>query len=205
MSGHLAVGNDVVHLADPAIASHHEWARFVDRVCTDEERLWVRAAADGRRLLWSLFAAKEAAYKAAVKLCGDTVFAPRRFAVDPARARVRHGDLVLFLSLDHGDEWVHAVAGTQLVVPVRAVARRPSLQAESAAARDLARREIAAHFGLPLAALAIDRPADARARDGLGPPRLTCGGRLLPVDVSLSHDGPFVACAAAGQAGPAAS
>ena len=55
------VGNDVVDLGDPSIRASHLSARFVARVCTDVERAALAEAADPKTLLWSFFAAKEAA------------------------------------------------------------------------------------------------------------------------------------------------
>ncbi len=71
------VGNDVVDLTDPAIADHHSRERFVSRVCAPEERARVGTIFD----LWALFAAKEAAYKALVKIGQAPGFAHREIRV----------------------------------------------------------------------------------------------------------------------------
>ena len=62
------VGNDVVDLRDPDIARHHERSRFVARVCTPDEVARVAASDDPHRVLWTLFAAKEAGFKVVAKL-----------------------------------------------------------------------------------------------------------------------------------------
>ncbi|MHB8770731.1 MAG: 4'-phosphopantetheinyl transferase family protein [Syntrophales bacterium] len=58
------MGNDVVDLHDPDNRGKSGDDRFLARVFTAEERGLIARAADPDRLLWSLWAAKEAAYKA---------------------------------------------------------------------------------------------------------------------------------------------
>jgi hypothetical protein len=58
------VGNDVVDLAAPGNIGKSSDARFCGRVFTAEERDWIAGAACPDALLWAIWAAKEAAYKA---------------------------------------------------------------------------------------------------------------------------------------------
>ena len=203
-----AVGNDLVYLADPHISGHHLRRRFVERVCDADERSRLARSGEPRVLLWSLFAAKEAAYKAALKRRPGLVFSPRLFEVDAGMRRVRHGDLEMRLRLKRDPLWVHAVTTCGEGAPgpsLAAVERIPRGRHESDAVRDLACRCAAAHFGLPQRRLAIERPPDPDARDGRAPPRLLLDGRPSGIDISLSHDGPFAAFAALPQEPPASS
>ncbi|MCY3736280.1 MAG: 4'-phosphopantetheinyl transferase superfamily protein [Gemmatimonadaceae bacterium] len=204
-----AVGNDLVYLDDPEIAEHHLRPRFVARVCAPGERRRLAGSGEPKALLWSLWAAKEAAYKAAGKMRPGLVFAPRLYEVDGAMSRVRYRDVVMAVRLAMDPLWVHAVAVCGGGDPGRAVTgvqAIPGGRHQSQAVRDLARRGVAAHFGLQEPRLAIERPRDPGARDGLAPPRLLLDGRPSGIDISLSHDGPFAAFAALPQeAFPAAS
>lgn len=193
-SGELRVGNDVVYRRDPHIAAHHLKRRFVDRVCSAGEAERVRASREPGLLLWSLWAAKEAAYKAVVKLRPGTPFAHRRFAVAESLASVRYEDLQLSLELETNEEWVHAVACTGETAVLSSVERMEDGADQKEAVRALALREVAARFDLPRDRLEIVRPPNAEGRSG--PPQLLIDGRATGVDISLSHDGPFVACAA---------
>ncbi|MBE0557548.1 MAG: 4'-phosphopantetheinyl transferase superfamily protein, partial [Proteobacteria bacterium] len=58
------VGNDVVDLNEPDNRGKSGDDRFLGRVFTAEERELIARAAAPNTLLWSLWAAKEAAYKA---------------------------------------------------------------------------------------------------------------------------------------------
>ena len=203
-----AVGNDLVYLDDPEIAEHHLRPRFVERVCAPAECDRLALSGEPRVLLWSLWAAKEAAYKAAGKMRPGLIFAPRLYEVDAAMTRVRYRDVEMGVRLSRDPLWVHAVAVCGDGDPARAVTGVepiPGGRHQSGAVRDLARRGVAAHFGLQEPRLAIERPRDPGARDGLAPPRLLLDGRPSGIDISLSHDGPFAAFAALPQGAFSAS
>jgi phosphopantetheinyl transferase (holo-ACP synthase) len=205
MTSVALVGNDVVDLRDPAIAADYQRTRFVARVCTRLEIARIESSHDPHRTLWALFAAKEAGFKVVAKLTPGIAFSPRRFVVDAQLSSVTHDVARLWLRVMDGEDWVHAVAGQGVAEPVWAVERRPRQVTESAAVRELATRVVADHLGLDREGLAVERAEDDRFRDGLGPPRLLHDGVPLDLDLSLSHDGPWVACALLGQAGAAAS
>ena len=190
----LRVGNDVVYRRDPHIAAHHLNRRFVGRICSLAEGERVRTSREPGLLLWSLWAAKEAAYKAVVKLRPGTPFAHRRFVVAESLAAVRYEDLQLSLELEANEEWVHAVACTGKADALSSVERMEEGADQKKAVRVLALREVAARFDLPRDRLEIVRPPNAEGRPG--PPELLIEGQPTGVDISLSHDGPFVACAA---------
>jgi phosphopantetheinyl transferase (holo-ACP synthase) len=189
------VGNDVIDLRDPAIAGHHERSRFVGRVCVADEIACVAGSDDPHRMLWSLFAAKEAGFKVVAKLTPGMAFSPRRFVVNETCTRVIHDDVNLWLQVAQGEDWVHAIAGQGEAEPVWAVERRHPETGQSEAVRELAVRLAAGHLGLAADLLVVQRGEDRRFRDDLAPPRLLRDGQPLNVDLSLSHDGPWVACA----------
>lgn len=182
------VGDDVVDLDDPDNVRSASRARFVARVCGDVEREALAGAPEPAALLWSFFAAKEAAYKVACKLGPPPVLAHRAFTVDPALTWVRAGDRVLLLRVERGPGWVHAVAWSGEGAPDASVG---ALAGGSPS--DAARALLCARVGGP--GLEVVRPATPGSWDGRGPPVLMRDGRPAGLDVSLSHDGRFVACA----------
>jgi phosphopantetheinyl transferase (holo-ACP synthase) len=193
------IGNDVVDLTDPAIARHHESERFVERVCSKDERPRVATARD----LWSLFAAKEAAYKAIVKLGGSPGFGHRSIQVAPDLATVAWRDLRLALRVTGDADHVHAVAWTEGARPLAQVARvQGTPQGESEGARAVLRELLSTALGYPAGKLEVVRAASPGSWDGYGPPCVLLAGARIDADVSLSHDGHFVAAAAILGAGP---
>jgi phosphopantetheinyl transferase (holo-ACP synthase) len=189
------VGNDVVDLKEPTTAEHYQRSRFVARVCTADEAARVGSSDDPHRMLWSLFAAKEAGFKVVAKLAPGIAFSPRRFVVNAEFTSVVHDDVKLWLQVTGADSWVHAVAGQGPEKPVWTVERRAETVGESDAARALACRVAVQHLQINAQGLTVERHADQRFRDDLGPPCLLLDGQPLEVDLSLSHDGPWVACA----------
>jgi phosphopantetheinyl transferase (holo-ACP synthase) len=204
----LLVGNDVVDLRDPENQPEAIHPRFDDRVFTWTERARILASGSPHRMRWALWAAKESAYKVARKLDTRVYFSPRAFTVripggetespHPYLAEVSHSVGQFQVCLEATDEWVHAVASVsgsgvakanwQLRSMGREAARRlPGLEA-SARVRKLARSAIASALSAVPSEIVI---AAAAKRV----PQVTWRGRSLPVDLSFSHHGRFVACA----------
>jgi phosphopantetheine--protein transferase-like protein len=207
------IGNDIVDLAEPGVAGKERDRRFLDRVFTPEERARILAAAAPTIELWKTWTAKEAAYKIAGKIREKVIFAHRAFEVVVERrdAWVHFEDLAIRVRWDVARDYVHCVgelgetwtAGRLLAAiahyrQAHAGALTPAEHASvhstaSVSARLLARR-LLEQWNLR----GIEVLREWRAR-GWGPPVLTHQGvPLHDFDVSLSHDGRFVAAALAG-------
>lgn len=186
----------MVDLGDPVIADHHHRARFVARVLAAGERARLAAAADPKQLLWTLFAAKEAAYKVLVKLGLEPGFAHRRLEVAADLASVRYGERAVAVEVARGASWVHVVATEPRRAVLAAVAPLDPGDDAGAAARRLLCAAAARALGCAPDGLSVLRPRVAGAWDGRGPPALWRDGARCDADVSLSHDGRFVAHAA---------
>lgn len=189
------VGNDVVDLRARAVVAGPRHPRFDARVFAPSEHRALRESAAPDALRWTLWAAKEAAYKVAKKLDDATVWSPLRFVVSldgAAGGSVEHGGRRIPVRVEADAERVHAVAidRAERLPTVRArVAELPAQGADpSAEVRRLAREELAAVLGAEAGALEIGR------RDRI--PVLRLAGRDAPFDLSLSHHGRFVAYAA---------
>ena len=192
------IGNDVVDLGDrPTVTPRHR-ERFMARVFSDSERALLESHGTPERLVWSLFAAKEAAFKVVSKLGPVPVFAHRKFVVSDDLRTVTFGEWPLQLELDVDAERVHAVVSSFHPVPKGSVARLMKGADESVAVRQLLAGVVSRTFGCPVAALKVVREPAPDRWDGLGPPKVLLSGAPLPLDVSLSHDGGFVACAIGG-------
>lgn len=216
----MQVGNDIVDLRDPSNQPDVIHPRFDARVFTRAERSALRECGSAHRHRWALWAAKESTYKAAKKLDSTLRFFPQQFVVDGLdedRAEVHHGTGRFLVHLSQCDDWVHAVA-TPYTRPDRklsGISRPPSLNpgltcrvpgsAEvrslegalddaSEVVRDLARDSIASGMAVAPEELELDasgRIPEVRMRDA-----------SLQVDLSMSHDGRYVACAWAGTRHP---
>lgn len=136
-------------------------------------------------MLWSLWAAKEAAYKALSRGVDHLVFSPIQFEVLPdpgaGTATVTHGDQGLTAAWAQGPDWVHAWVSDDIGRITTAVDRRPEAQDESSAVRALALRTLKA---LGAGGGTIE-----------GRPPVFVGFNREPLALSLSHDGPWCAVA----------
>lgn len=135
------VGNDIVDLMEPGNCGKSGDGRFLDRVFTPEERELIAGAANPDAVLWSLWAAKEAAYKAVSRDNPEVCSIPRRYRVVPGSAppsfsEKDHGAINFFsgrvftprgdlaLNVFVAEEYVHAVAAgseAELAMIVRRV------------------------------------------------------------------------------------
>lgn len=73
------LGNDIVDFSDEALQEKHKDLRFLDRVFTEEEKAAILMAENGSKLLWTLWSAKEAAFKACQKRNPHIIFSPKNF------------------------------------------------------------------------------------------------------------------------------
>jgi len=207
----LHVGNDVVDLRDPSNQPDAIHPRFDARAFTASELRELRGSASPHRRRWTLWAAKESTYKAAKKLDPTVRFFPREFVVEglgeglgEEGAEVHHRSGRFVVRLRHCDEWVHAVA-----TPRSRLGRRRSVTTRSPWPGSVGVRSIERARGNPsevVRDLAMDSIASgmAVARKDM---ELEARGRIpqvrmrdaqLRVDLSLSHDGQYVAWAWAG-------
>ena len=194
----MLVGNDVVDLHDPESRPEAIHNRFDARVFTSDEREALSTSASAHELRWTLWAAKESAYKVAKKLDPAVRFLPRDFVVRriaEGRAVVMHKTGPFDVRLHRTDEWVSAVA--ILTAANAPWTHRPistgieCLEVPGAdpsrTVRELACAALALRMNLPTGQVLI--AADR------GVPVALWRNRRLPVDLSLSHHGRFVAWA----------
>jgi len=192
------LGNDVIDLGDPETRPGACHPRFDARVFTPEERAALAAAADPNRLRWSLWAAKEAAYKCLKQLAPGTCFSPVRFGVRLAADQtgsVEFGGRRLRVALFSEGDALHAVAtdaGDPERTVLRVVSAQPAAEASacaSQAVRALARDAAAAILGCAPGEIELSREGRV--------PHLRRRGANRELDLSLSHHGRFLAAALA--------
>jgi phosphopantetheine--protein transferase-like protein len=206
------VGNDIVDLGDMENRGKNRDKRFLDRVLTTEEQLLLSAAARPEALLWSLWAAKEAAYKAVNRDDPEVCSIPRRYRVflNDGRVVTPRGEVALRVIVT--DDYVHALAAgseaclegmvqrvdnfgdsilnstrIKYTVPEIIV---PEIIDPSAFVRVQLLGEIARCLHCPVDDLEI-----GKAPVGSGAPRVFLRGSPLAAEISLSHDGRFTAFA----------
>jgi len=200
----VAVGNDLVDLADPFARRKGVCRRYASRVLGPRELEWWEKSGDPALLLWTLWSVKEAAYKAFGKITGPIPFLPKRMAVteNPGEGpRETRGiaetpwGRAVFRSLRREDcihtlcapAWDDVLDETRWHVAETAPGGDGSLEVRRAAGRALAR-----HLGVNEKDIRVLRDRG----EGTSPaPRAFLGERELPADLSLSHDGRYVACA----------
>lgn len=187
------LGNDIVDLHDKDAQDRATSPRFLKRSCTEREIALCKAAEDPHKTLWTFWAMKEAAYKALKKEDEKIPFIPTEYECSSFKSclfREKKLPIRFFQTADY----VHALAlsGEE--------AHFARVSFEVATIED------------PLEASQAVRALSMQALEKAGYPgcrieRLKEGGRVLPpqviwkeeplngCEISLSHDGRFVATA----------
>jgi phosphopantetheinyl transferase len=223
----FAIGNDVMDLADPRCGDRLADRRFMTRIFAEPERQWIQAADRPVQALWSLWAAKEAAYKVVSKRLGTApAFEHAAFVVAPepsaTAGAVTYGDFVIpFRDVAPQDDekrpFVHVVAwgpsepggwtASCVPLPAEPAPRERLTERESSAVysessawvRILAKRRIASQLRLESSRIQI---VCGPGRPGRMPPQLWIDGAPSDLDVSLSHHGGWVSWAVARSGDP---
>ena len=200
------IGNDVVDLTAPVNASKHRDLRFQKKILTDAEIELVSTAQNPAIMLWSFWACKETAYKVMKKVSADIAFLASQWKVKISKtANVYEkgevsiaGQAAIFTRLFISDQYVHCIGSDDFreldkaiwsvdALPERKDGKKidPSLFV-----RDCLIRKVAACFELDYRHLEVRRVK----KDGeLLPPYIYLNNNKYPADISLSHDGKFVA------------
>lgn len=201
------IGNDIVDLTDPQARSKSRDIPFVDRVFTPDERQLIRSNSNSDRVLWSLWAGKETGYKAVRRQYPSVSSAPRRYEVQlpctdghvPGSGTVHTPCGPVSIRFCITDDYVHCIGAATdeevdtIVWTVRKMPRtQPSSDGESNFVREMAKRSISVWLGEQPEAIDILRPEEDH---GLAPPVVQIEKRTSAINLSMSHDGRFAACA----------
>jgi hypothetical protein len=179
-------------------------------VFTPPERDRIARSENPDRELWTLWSAKEAAYKALSKSSPSLSSIPRLFSVslsflEPIASREGelHGTVAcpcgrVAIRVFRTDAYVHCVGTDKsddslegMIGQVFRLANAPGASPspdESRLTRDTAVRRLSDHLELGADEVEIRRIKKDR---GLGPPAVYVRGKQTTIDISLSHDGSF--------------
>jgi hypothetical protein len=192
--------------------------RFLKKILTDTEIEQVRSSDAQDEVLWSFWACKEAAYKVIQKQTSNATFVPRRWSVgfqtlldssvslQTHKKNYRDGsvwvpgfDAVCF-RLFYFSSYLHCIAADAYCAMeniVAGVERMPEQENAPGADPSVFVRlrmihSLAAALRIPEEDLQIIRKTE---NGGLTPPRLYIAGVPSGMELSISHDGRYVAYA----------
>lgn len=205
------VGNDIVDLSSPHARGKAENRRYVTRVLTlsEQKRLFCSSSQD--MLLWTFWAAKESAYKAISKCGHEAAFSAKDYEVfldcmgdiSMLNGFVETPKGKVSVLIRRNSDFIHCVGTTKqlpdgIVYGVKKITDNGSLNysrssvLESALVRSAARKSIASNYNKKFDDILI-QPSDTASR--LRYPEAFIFSEKKRIDISLSHDGRFVAYA----------
>ena len=199
------MGNDIVDLAEAENIGKSRDELFCRRVFNLEELSMIAGSVRPDSFLWGIWAAKEAAYKAISRSDPTVCSIPKKYPVIIEAESVRgisiclegkvatpRGELTVNISMD--EDMVYAVA-TRTAEALRRVVSRvervdPAKDDSSDILRKILLEEIANRLGFRTGDLSI-----VKEKCGPGAPFIIFRRNRLPAEISLSHDGRFIAFA----------
>lgn len=211
------MGNDIVDLNTPWAVNKSRNARFMAKVFTEDETQAIGQSGNPDAMLWALWAAKETAYKVTAKSIPDALFSPLKYRVKLVRGEAANTENtqtgtvttqsgIVTVCVFFHENHVHCIGingnhrDTGKLYHGYGCGESecedcPSLSPaarESLAARKLALKHIAQCCGRNIEDMEIRKNGEDRET---GPPMLYFKGKKDKIDISLSHDGRYVAYA----------
>jgi hypothetical protein len=191
-----------VDLKEPANKWKSRDSRFLKKILTDAEIEFVKNAENSDAALWSFWACKETAYKVIKKTFPDAAFLPRRWQVIFSGTKSKKsGGLVkvpdkgeVYIRLFNNHDYIHCIGADELAVLDKIICGVENLPEEktdqSLFSRLCLAQSLAKKISLNFHQIKIKR---TREKGELRPPRVYIDGGKTDIDISLSHDGRFVA------------
>jgi len=198
------IGNDIVDLTNIAARDKSKDTLFLKRVFLPTEESLIVGNVKPDTVLWTLWSAKEAAYKAVMKANMKVSSSPRRYRVilpdmyeiqlkksTSFKGWVETPEGTVFLTTMVTSQFVHSLC----IYPIGPIPKDliwqikpcPPEQDASLYIRHLAGKKLAFHYHLPASFWKI-----TERKEGF-PPLVYFREKLTPIEISLSHDGRFVA------------
>ena len=200
------IGNDVVDWKYPENARKSRDSRYLKKILTNVEIEFVHDAENPDRSLWSLWACKETAYKVISKSYARAPFLPRHWSVqlNQTENMFAEGEVIIpggnsvFVQLYSAESYVHCIGSDNLPDLNKIIWGIESLPKSisgehvepSLFVRDCLSRKLADIYQLDFRQIEIIRAGKGRE---LQPPYLYYENKKAPFDISLSHDGNFIA------------
>lgn len=201
----LNVGNDVVDLKEEANRGKSRDSRFLKKIFTDAEIEYIKCAHNPDRELWSIWVCKETAYKVIKKTSPDAAFTPRRWQtiLKKNQSAYSEGDVIIpntgsvYVRLFFTPEYVHCVGVNHFTGIGKLIWKVESLPQErgtnpSVFLRGRLEKKLAQNLSLHAHQIKIER---IKMCGELQPPCVYIDNKKTAIDVSMSHDGRFVAYA----------
>ncbi len=183
-------------------------SRFLKKILTAAEIDFVRNAENSDKALWSFWSCKETAYKIIKKKCADAAFLPCRWTVNlqQSESACLDGEVkipdaeAVYVRLFSDFRYVHCVGSDCLAALDNLICNVEILPEEgndgkadpSLFLRKCLALHLADFFRLNFSDIKINREQD---KSELQPPHVYIDGKKTDMDISLSHDGQFVAYA----------
>jgi len=181
------IGNDIVDLSLAAAESKWQHPRFVNKLFAPLEQEFLLNSDDRFKLIWQLWANKEAAYKAYVRLNPTRFYNPKAFVCSGPQslAEVSYKEFQIQVSSSSNDGFVFSETRSSRTIKSKIIVfTTTAIEARRSQLRHCLLKELSNALGLPSYQLSLRSNA-------IGIPLLYTNNSELPVSLSMTHHGKY--------------
>jgi len=179
------IGNDIVDLKLAAKDSNWQRPRFLDKVFTEKEQLFISNAEEQHQTVWLLWSMKEAAYKVNVQQFEKRFFNPKRIEcelISLEKGSVKIDDEIYFTTSEITEDYVYTIATLNESIAYKSDCFKTTKHLNyKTQSKTLKKRLIQS---INIKSLKIEK-------DTIGIPKLIKKGKVLNTSISLTHHGLF--------------
>lgn len=102
------VGNDIVDIIEAHKASNWQRPRFLSKIFTDKEQVYVLSSNNAFEMIWRLWTMKEAAYKVYTQIHNTRFYNPKGFecTINGLKGEVNYKDFKCFLETELNSNYI---------------------------------------------------------------------------------------------------
>ena len=190
------LGNDLIALCLPDNQGKAQQPRLLHKICTPSEQHYIQQQKDPHIALWQMWACKESAYKVAIKNNYSPCYRPLDLCVVPysehaAIVQTPIGNIHTRTFL--ADQYLHTIA----TLHAAQIEQVQYYIWELPTANEQYTPEVLQKYYLTFIGEQLQLPINHLQihKNTLHIPQIYCQEQVLPCDISISHDGNFIAVA----------
>jgi len=187
-------GNDIVDMKTAAVESNWKRAGFLEKIFTQKEQQYIRAAVSADQMLWKLWSMKESAYKIYTRQYGGHFFAPQKLScilLSETAGQVTVNNIIYQTITSTAKDYIYSIArpeGYKQVDFYNACFAMPK-QHDAGQQKFIYEKMIAEHARMQCE----DKNNFTVLKENGNIPFLYCKKEKLKIPVSITHHGNYAA------------
>ncbi len=184
------IGNDVVDLNLAKTQSNWRRKRFIDKIFTKREQLFIKNAMDSSTAVWLLWSMKESAYKIYSRQNKIRFFSPKKFECEMCNSQntVNINNTIYFTTSTISNDSIHTIATVninKMATSDSFILKNETYKVQHQTTYQFLKAAISNQFNIPISKVIIKK-------DSNGIPQVS---QAQNISLSISHHGVYGAYA----------